>query len=982
MIPVFFSLGVGEVLGISSATSIFIVRYGVEHLPLMYVIQAAGLLLTSLVIADLSGRMKRPRLLRLIYGTITGMVMVNGTMLIFSKFTSFDLWPVFYPILLVSTMVIYFQLAPLIWLIALDICPTQQAKRLFPVLAGSSTIGCIAAGITGKLLAPAGVEIIYFLWTFFLIGGGIFLFKTIKYYVVPLESETKEETSDLKSNISSIFGSKFLLGTLGLLTLIMTLVFVMDYQFNTVALLFYSNEAKLAGFMAIFLAVSNAVAVVIELGFLSRIMSRLGVGNVLLLVTSGLCFSFVLMILFATGSFALGAVFISYLTIKIMVNVLGEPSYQLLFKVVPSKERDGVRFLVEALFVLLGMIFGAALSGMHSNGFFFLKTMSLLALLLSVMTFYIAWKTRQLYLDELIKCIAFGVQDLKEEAGSLIGRFLPETFVSRLFSLLHHPDDRKRTLALEMAQHLEPVTLAPWIDGLIQDSCVDVRISAIKYCMHLDKKHYNQDIVLACLTDDVPEVRAAVLTLLPYMNIGLNRLYDALEDPDAIVAAEAVISLCKTKEDINLKPVFFAVNRFLDQDGDSAAIICRAIGEAKLHDFAPRLLELLDNGPCLRVFACESLGKLQYNKAVPKIISVYAQADAEFHKTADQALIDMGKDCLEILVNELDNCRNLRSWLAIVKALSALREENMVSEILVNTCLNQLKDLETFAVLGSVLRQSGFAQLSDLASLRFREIYELQMEACWSVLASIYDPFVIAKVKDGTKLSDIELKETSFEVLSEGLADKRLASAMLKVLSNNFNTDQIWDLNSAKLFLKKAPAWNDHWLNEIALAALSSLEGESIVEEQEVLSLLDRIILLKNNDIFSCLQLEELGILARFASLDVFPENKELIKQGTSNSKLFVIIKGNVELSASGSNNVTSTIAVLGSGKAVGESSVFDEGVSPVTAEVILGEASVLTIDVWDIKRLCSLYPGIAQGFIKSMSQRIRKLEQMIITMA
>ena len=33
MIPVFFSLGVGEVLGISSSTAIFNVRYGVEYLP-------------------------------------------------------------------------------------------------------------------------------------------------------------------------------------------------------------------------------------------------------------------------------------------------------------------------------------------------------------------------------------------------------------------------------------------------------------------------------------------------------------------------------------------------------------------------------------------------------------------------------------------------------------------------------------------------------------------------------------------------------------------------------------------------------------------------------------------------------------------------------------------------------------------------------------------------------------------------------------
>ncbi|HWQ75633.1 MAG TPA: hypothetical protein VN441_09980, partial [Syntrophomonas sp.] len=161
MIPVFFSLGMGEVLGISSSASIFNVRYGVEHLPEMYVLEAIGLLLLSAVIADLSGKMERTKFLRLTYGFMTGLVMLNGIILFISKMAAWTIWPVYYPFLLVSSMVVFFQLTPLIWLIAIDICSTQQAKRLFPILSASSTIGCIVAGGLGKLLAPVGVEIIY-----------------------------------------------------------------------------------------------------------------------------------------------------------------------------------------------------------------------------------------------------------------------------------------------------------------------------------------------------------------------------------------------------------------------------------------------------------------------------------------------------------------------------------------------------------------------------------------------------------------------------------------------------------------------------------------------------------------------------------------------------------------------------------------------------------------------------------------------------
>jgi hypothetical protein len=241
---------------------------------------------------------------------------------------------------------------------------------------------------------------------------------------------------------------------------------------------------------------------------------------------------------------------------------------------------------------------------------------------------------------------------------------------------------------------------------------------------------------------------------------------------------------------------------------------------------------------------------------------------------------------------------------------------------------------------------------------------------------------VIAQIKAASQEADIELRETSLEVLSEGLADRRLARAMLEVLNEPDHLNANWSPETFKIFMKEAQGWSDYWLSEIASAALSSLEGERSMEEQEILSILDKVMLLKANDLFSCLQLEELGLLARVARLEIYAENTQLVQEGTPNPKLYVIIKGNIELSAHASAGANATIAVLGAGKAVGDSTVFDEVTSPVSAEVILDEAALLTIDGQDIQRLCSLYPSIATGFIKAISTRVRKLEQMLITMA
>ncbi|OPY62218.1 MAG: transcriptional activator FtrB [Pelotomaculum sp. PtaU1.Bin065] len=982
MIPVFLSMGMGEVLGISSSASIFNVRYGVEFLPFMYVFEAIGLLLVTGVIADMSGRMERPRFFRRVYGVMAGLVLVNGLILLFSKFTSVTLWPVYYPILLVSSMVIFFQLSPLIWLIAVDICPTQQAKRLFPILAGSSTIGCIAAGFLGKLLAPLGVEFIYLLWALFLLIGGYFLFKTIRYYIVPLKLQGTEEGPNLKESILSVYQSRFLLNTLAFLTLIMTLYFLMDYQFNTIARMSYSNEADLAGFLAIFLAVSNIVAVIIELGFLNRIMERLGVSNVTLLVTAGVGFCYLLMIFLVTGPFVLGAVFISYLITKIMVNVLGAPSYQLLFKVVPTRERDGVRFLVEALFVLGGMLGGAVLSGLNSQGIMAMPMMCIVALLLAAIAFYIAWKTKALYLKELIKCIVNGVQDLKEDGASLLGHFVPPGFLTKLFSLLHHPDDRKRSLALEIAEQLDPKTLEPWIHDLLQDSNADVKSSGLRYCLRLESSHDHKDAVLACCSDDVPEVRAAAIALLPSLNIGEDKLYEALTDADPLVVAKAVITICRTEQQIDLKQVMAAVDRCLDGGSTSAAIICQAIGAAGFHEYSPRLITLLDGEPGLRAAACAALGKLQYLEAIPQIISVYAEADLEFHKVADQALIDMGEKALPVLLKQLNSRRDLRSWLAVIKALAVLQIEGKQDRVLIDSCLSQLNDLVIYRDLPVLLKGLGLPALNELAGQRCQEICAMQMEACWSVLAGIYDPFVIEQIRAASREKDIELRETSLEVLSEGLADRRLARAMLEALHGQDQLKATWNPDNAKKFLEEAQVWTDYWLSEIASGALSGMEGGSSVKEQEMLSLLDKVMILKSQELFSCLQLEELGLLARVARQEIYPEGTELVQEGMTNSKLYVIIRGNIELSAHSGTGVNATIAVLGAGKAAGDTTVLDGAISPVSAQVILDEAALLTIDGQDIQRLCSLYPSIAAGFIKAISTRVRKLEQMLIKMA
>jgi len=154
--PLFLALGMGEVMGLSAAMSIFNVRYGVQHLPAMYVLEAFLLLLTSGLNAHFSGVWARPAFVKRAYAAMVLLVLINVLFLVSHRWGGFNLFPAFYPVLLVTTTVIYFQMAPFIWLIAADITTSQQARRLFPLLAGCHTTGCIVSGVLTRWLAPLG----------------------------------------------------------------------------------------------------------------------------------------------------------------------------------------------------------------------------------------------------------------------------------------------------------------------------------------------------------------------------------------------------------------------------------------------------------------------------------------------------------------------------------------------------------------------------------------------------------------------------------------------------------------------------------------------------------------------------------------------------------------------------------------------------------------------------------------------------------
>jgi len=143
--------------------------------------------------------------------------------------------------------------------------------------------------------------------------------------------------------------------------------------------------------------------------------------------------------------------------------------------------------------------------------------------------------------------------------------------------------------------------------------------------------------------------------------------------------------------------------------------------------------------------------------------------------------------------------------------------------------------------------------------------------------------------------------------------------------------------------------------------------------------LLDLVLLLKETPLFAGLSVEELGLIAGIARVETWPDGSFLLTEGRQNQTVYLLLAGHIEISARSQSGSEGTIGVMGTKELIGDTSAFDESPSPVSAQVILGDAVVLALEGRELARLCRLYPEIGIGLIRAISARVRRLEQMVI---
>ncbi len=158
----------------------------------------------------------------------------------------------------------------------------------------------------------------------------------------------------------------------------------------------------------------------------------------------------------------------------------------------------------------------------------------------------------------------------------------------------------------------------------------------------------------------------------------------------------------------------------------------------------------------------------------------------------------------------------------------------------------------------------------------------------------------------------------------------------------------------------------------LALASIVSNTKETTMSASHPLSLIEKVIFLKEVPFFSELSLQEISILAGISEEVSYPPDYKIFAQGDNTKTLYLVIRGQVSVQQETRTGSIVRLKVLGAKNYFAETSLFDGAAHQ--ADVVTTEAvDILMIRQSMFFTLIRRRPDIGLSLLKALSQRLRE---------
>ncbi len=988
----FLCIRAGQGLGDNAASALFFLRFGVDALPYMYLLLGVTTVILTTAYAAGLGRFNRSRFFQaLLLGTVLALVVERLALL--------RPVPLLYPGIWLTINCIGMIYGTFIWNVAGEVSDTRQAKRLFPLYTSAGILGSVVGNsVTGVVAKWLGTDDLLLLFAA-LLGISYFLTSSVAVKYFPAAGRPDKHSSfwgDTRAGYDFVRGSELMRLIAYASVLFSVLYFAISFPFSKVVAASFPDEASVAGFLGSFTGITTAVTFVVSLLIANRVYARLGIVNSVLLLPLTYFFGF---IIFASQYSLGGGVAAHFGQLVILQGVAGT-AWSALFNVVPSQKRGQVLAFENGLPTQLGV----ALSGlMLILGEHVLSTTQifLMGIVVALGCGYMVWRMRAAYGNALVDALKAGrLEVFTGEGASFRGLQNDAAAIRILAAALNDPKPATRRLAAEILGRMRSLPAADALSSAASDPDAGVRAAALSALGALGEGS-GSTAVFAGLDDPEPGVRLEALKALsrlsasnsvamPEMESKLRRL---LKDPSLDVRMQAIAALARLGD---AESAWASLHAALAERDAPLRIAALETFAQNAHTFdanaEPALvIQLLaDTLSNVRVAACHAVAALHDPASAQALVTRLYDREPSVRTAAAQALRARGADVTELVLNVLDS----EYEAARDAALEALSPGSVeISQRLRRYAHTEIDRLRVLRGQETSLQAGGRALRLLCESLE-REA-RLGNGRLIKIVGLIGNERAMKLVQKSLGGDHAEARAAALEAL-ETLGDKTLAREIIALLEEEpkrsspesaiaeiLRDGDRWEralairainelnLNHFSERLQDLCQDPDPLIAETAMEALKQSNDGVPMNTLQTVSLLERVLLLREIPIFSELSPEDLQQIAAIAAEQWYPASTAIFRQDEQGNMMYVIVDGHVQVVRE-TNGKQQVLAQRGPGDFVGEMAIVDS--APRLASLVTQEnVRVLAIDGPTFKGILRERPEVALAVLRSLSRRLRE---------
>jgi hypothetical protein len=234
---------------------------------------------------------------------------------------------------------------------------------------------------------------------------------------------------------------------------------------------------------------------------------------------------------------------------------------------------------------------------------------------------------------------------------------------------------------------------------------------------------------------------------------------------------------------------------------------------------------------------------------------------------------------------------------------------------------------------------------------------------------------VVTMARSLMKSGHARYRSNAMEALAS-LPERALLLPLLRVMEP-VSSRQAPDADEQLALLSEAVQSSDAWLRAAAIASAERLGlAPALALSETPQRNMNRLLVLKQIDLFGHLSLEELALLAEAMEFDCHIAGERIISEGEPAHELFVVTEGTVAIVKGPEQQ---EIATVGAGECFGEMGLFDN--SPRSAGAICRkDCALLKLEKNRFVSLARQRPEIALQMCQVLSERIRATSEQVVS--